>query len=69
MARGFKSGGRKKGTPNKLTREIRERMMEGETPLDYMIAVMRDEDADITRAGLGRSVGGGGGEHEHANQN
>ena len=49
MARGFKTGGRQKGTPNKLTREVRERMMQGETPLDYMIRVMRDETADISR--------------------
>ena len=49
MARGCKTGGRQKGTPNKLTREVRERMMQGETPLDYMIRVMRDEDADMAR--------------------
>ena len=49
MARGFKTGGRQRGTPNKVTREMRERMLEGETPLDYMMRVMRDESADITR--------------------
>ena len=49
MARGYKTGGRQKGTPNKVTREVRERMMEGETPLDYMIRVMRDGTADVAR--------------------
>ena len=49
MARGLKTGGRKKGSLNKVTREIRERMMEGETPLDYMMRVMRDEEVDEAR--------------------
>jgi hypothetical protein len=49
MARGFKTGGRKKGTPNRLTSEVRERMMEGKTPLDYMMRVMRDGTADVAR--------------------
>lgn len=36
--------GRKKGTPNKATLERQKRIAEsGQTPLDYMLSVMRDE--------------------------
>jgi hypothetical protein len=41
MAKGFKTGGRTKGTKNKRTREIEERS-NGITPLEYMLKVMRD---------------------------
>jgi hypothetical protein len=50
MARGFKTGGRKKGTANKVTSELKEAIAaSGETPLDYMLQVMRDPDADPNR--------------------
>jgi len=50
MARGFKSGGRKRGTPNKVTQEIRDEIARsGEQPLEYMIRVMRDSSASIER--------------------
>jgi hypothetical protein len=42
MARGFKTGGRQKGTPNKKTRELQERTAaEGITPLEVMLKSMR----------------------------
>ena len=44
MALGQKTGGRKKGTPNRATAAQRaEIAASGLTPLDYMLAVMRDE--------------------------
>jgi|SRR6516164_9566508 hypothetical protein len=45
-----KSGGRKKGTPNKATL-IRERELAagGELPLDHMLRIMRDPAADNAR--------------------
>jgi hypothetical protein len=45
-----KSGGRKKGTPNKATL-IRHQQLaaSGKLPLDYMLSVMRDETADVRR--------------------
>jgi hypothetical protein len=50
MARGFKTGGRQKGTPNKRTQEMLEEIIStGETPLEYMIRVMRDPEADVHR--------------------
>ena len=43
MATGKKTGGRRKGTPNRRTAELRAEMAaSGEMPLDYMIRVMRD---------------------------
>ena len=47
MANGFKTGGRKKGTPNKAT-AVRQAEItaSGLTPLDFMLSVMRDEQAD-----------------------
>ena len=43
MATGKKTGGRRKGTPNRRTAEMRAEMaVSGEMPLDYMIRVMRD---------------------------
>ena len=50
MARGRKTGGRKKGTPNKATTEVRAAALaSGMMPLDYMLSVMRDDSADIKR--------------------
>ena len=44
MARGQKTGGRTKGTPNKATAAKAEAVAaSGLTPLDYMLGVMRDE--------------------------
>ena len=41
MAKGFKTGGRKKGSKNKRTLEIEERS-NGITPLEFMLKVMRN---------------------------
>ena len=46
MAHGFKTGGRKKGSLNKVTYEMK---AAGETPLEYMLRIMRDEAAESTR--------------------
>src|SRR5260370_28791785 len=44
MARGRKTGGRKKGSRNKRPRELIERIeASGLVPLEYMLSVMRDE--------------------------
>lgn len=43
MALGQKTGGRQKGTPNKATAaKVQEIAATGETPLDYMLRIMRD---------------------------
>ena len=43
MATGKKTGGRRKGTPNRRTAEMRAEMAaSGEMPLAYMMRVMRD---------------------------
>jgi hypothetical protein len=45
MARGFKTGGRKKGSLNKITSLMKESVAAtGETPLAYMLRMMRDPD-------------------------
>ena len=45
-----KTGGRQKGVANKRTREIADAAVrEGLTPLEYMLAVLRDETADPDR--------------------
>ncbi len=50
MARGFKTGGRKKGTHNNATAEARlAAQNSGITPLEYMLGVMRDCGADKER--------------------
>ena len=50
MAVGKKTGGRQKGTPNKATaRREREIAKAGDTPLEYMLKVMRDAKADSSR--------------------
>jgi hypothetical protein len=42
-----KTGGRQKGTPNRRTAELqREVAKTGLTPLNYMLKVMRDDDAE-----------------------
>lgn len=47
MAKGLKTGGRKKGVPNKATaKKAAEIAATGLTPLDYMLQRMRDETAD-----------------------
>ncbi len=46
MAVGKKTGGRKKGTPNKANKQRQQQVAaSGLTPLDYMLQVMRDEKA------------------------
>jgi hypothetical protein len=50
MAVGKKTGGRSKGTPNKATaRREKEIAKSGDTPLDYMLKVMRNPKADASR--------------------
>jgi hypothetical protein len=45
MAAGVKTGGRKKGTPNKATAAKAKAIAQsGLTPLDFMLSVLRDED-------------------------
>ena len=48
MAKGRKTGGRKKGTPNKAT-AVRQAEIaaSGPTPLDFMLEVMRNEENDL----------------------
>lgn len=48
MAKGVKTGGRKKGTPNKATAaKAAELAASGELPLDFMLNVMRDPAKDF----------------------
>jgi hypothetical protein len=50
MAKGKKTGGRPKGVPNRATAaKVAEIAASGLTPLDYMLAVMRDEEEDPRR--------------------
>lgn len=50
MAAGLKTGGRQKGTPNKANAaKAAEIATTGETPMDYMIRVMRDRAVDHDR--------------------
>ena len=52
MAKGKKTGGRTKGTLNKIyrQRELQKAAAEGgKTPLEYMLEIMRDPKADDTR--------------------
>lgn len=47
--KGTRYGGRKAGTPNKKTAAVVEAIAaSGETPLDYMLRVMRDPVIDYT---------------------
>lgn len=48
MAKGTKTGGRQKGTPNKATAAKAAELAEsGLLPLDFMMAAMRDETKDF----------------------
>jgi hypothetical protein len=48
MANGFKTGGRKKGTPNKASAaRAAEIAASGMTPLDFLLSVMRDNHLSI----------------------
>jgi hypothetical protein len=50
MANGFKTGGRKKGTPNKASAaKAAEVRSSGLSPLDYMVSVMRNEKLPLDR--------------------
>lgn len=50
MAPGIKTGGRKKGVPNKANAaKAAEIAATGETPLDYQLRVMRDPTVDHDR--------------------
>jgi hypothetical protein len=50
MATGMKTGGRRKGTPNRRTAEMRAEMAAtGEMPLDYMLRLMRDPNTEPAR--------------------
>jgi hypothetical protein len=50
MAHGFKTGGRKKGSLNKVSSEMKAAIAaSGETPLEYMLRVMRDPNSDAHR--------------------
>src|ERR1700704_822712 len=50
MAIGKKTGGRKKGVPNRATAAKTAAIeASGLTPLDYMLSVLRDEKADARR--------------------
>lgn len=53
-----KTGGRKKGTPNRVPTARREAMAaQGETPLEYMLRVMRDgKAADARRDEMARAA-------------
>lgn len=51
MSRGGKreNAGRPKGAKTRITEEALERAGEGETPLEYMLRVMRDQNAEDDR--------------------
>jgi hypothetical protein len=50
MAQGKKTGGRTKGVPNRATAaKAAEIAASGQTPLDYMLSVMRDPEAAVDR--------------------
>ena len=50
MAAGKKTGGRRRGTPNRITAaHVAEIAASGVLPLDYMLEVMRDPDAEYAR--------------------
>ena len=58
MARGLKTGGRKKGSRNKKTaKQVAEIKATGVTPLEYMLKIMRDEGADAAlRADMAKAA-------------
>ena len=51
MAKGEKTGGRRRGTPNKSTSAKAKKAVaiaeSGLTPLEYLLSVMRDENEDL----------------------
>jgi hypothetical protein len=50
MASGFKTGGRRRGTPNKASAaKAAEVRSSGLTPLDYMVSVMRNKKLPLDR--------------------
>lgn len=49
MAAGKKTGGRKKGSTNKIKADKAAIEASGETPLEYMLRVMRDPNVDKER--------------------
>lgn len=50
MAKGWKTGGRMKGTPNRATAaKAAEIASSGLTPLDFLLSVMRNENEDPDR--------------------
>jgi len=50
MAKGFKTGGRTAGTLNKRTQDMLDEITStGDTPLQYMLRVMRDPEASPVR--------------------
>jgi hypothetical protein len=49
MARGRKTGGRKKGTPNKRTIAQKEIIASGMSPLDFLCAVYRNPKQPMNR--------------------
>lgn len=42
-----KTGGRKKGTPNKRTQILEQKAAEGITPLDFLLSVLRNEELPV----------------------
>ena len=47
MAKGLKTGGRERGTPNKRNASVLAKVeAQGVTPLDYMLSVLHDEGAE-----------------------
>lgn len=58
MAKGLKTGGRKKGIPNKKTQALISRVeTSGLLPVDYLLSVMRDESIDrCQRMDAGKAV-------------
>src|SRR5262249_54769499 len=49
MARGFKTGGRKRGTPNRRTIAQQEIAASGLSPLEFLCAVYRDPKQSMSR--------------------
>lgn len=52
MAKGYKTGGRTKGTPNKLTAQVRQKInlikASGKDPMSFFLDILRDENAPHT---------------------
>jgi hypothetical protein len=58
MATGLKTGGRRRGTPNRATASKRDQILgSGMSPLDFMVSVFRDEAQPLAlRLDAARSV-------------